>query len=136
MCISDCRLINIPKIQDLRGNLSFIESDRHVPFVIKRTYYLYDIASGASRAAHGHKTLKQFMIPVVGSFDVTLDDGISKTKYNLNRPNIGLYIPPMLWRELDNFTSGSVCLVLASDYYDEKEYIRDYQEFLNLCHNP
>jgi len=132
MGISDCRLIELPRIQDSRGNLTFIESDRHIPFSIERTYYLYDVPGGAARGAHGHKALHQLMIAIAGSFDVTLDDGTEKRRFHLNRSYIGLYIPPMIWRELDNFSSGSVCVVLASAYYDENDYLRNYQEFLTL----
>jgi dTDP-4-dehydrorhamnose 3,5-epimerase-like enzyme len=132
MGISECRLIELPRIQDSRGNLTFIESDRHVPFAIERTYYLYDVPGGAARGAHGHKALQQLMIAMAGSFDVTLDDGNEKRRFHLNRSYIGLYIPPMIWRELDNFSSGSVCVVLASAYYDEHDYLRNYDEFLRF----
>jgi dTDP-4-dehydrorhamnose 3,5-epimerase-like enzyme len=132
MGVSDCRLIELPRIQDSRGNLTFIESDRHIPFAIERTYYLYDVPGGAARGAHGHKALHQLMIAMAGSFDVTLDDGNEKRRFHLNRSYIGLYIPPMIWRELDNFSSGSVCVVLASAYYDESDYLRDYGEFLRF----
>lgn len=128
--IKNCCLINLPKIVDSRGNLTFIEGGNHLPFSIKRVYYLYDVPGGASRAAHGHKQLHQLMIAMSGSFDVTLDDGIEKKKYHLNRSYVGLYISPMIWRDLDNFSSGSVCMVLASDFYDEKDYYRDYEEFI------
>jgi dTDP-4-dehydrorhamnose 3,5-epimerase-like enzyme len=131
MPIKDCKLLKLPKIHDSRGNITFIESNRHIPFDIKRTYYLYDIPSGAARAAHGHKNLHQFMISISGSFDVMLDDGIEKKLFSLNRPNYGLYIPPMIWRDLDNFSAGSVCMVLASEYYDEMDYYRGYDQFIN-----
>ncbi|HXF67600.1 MAG TPA: FdtA/QdtA family cupin domain-containing protein [Burkholderiales bacterium] len=130
MSIKDCRIIELPKIQDNRGNLTFIEAGRHAPFEIKRVYYLYDVPGGASRAGHGHKKLHQLMIAMSGSFDVTLDDGRERKLFHLNRSYYGLYIPPMLWRDLDNFSSGAVCLVLASDYYDESDYFRDHDEFL------
>lgn len=133
MSINDCRLIDLPKIQDQRGNLTFIESGRHMPFDIRRTYYLYDVPGGATRAAHGHKTLHQLMIAMSGSFDVTLDDGTEKKLFHLNRSYYGLYIPPMMWRDLDNFSSGAVCMVLASEYYDEGDYFRDYEEFLRVA---
>jgi len=132
MSIEKCRVIELPKITDTRGNLTFIESERHIPFEIKRTYYLYDVPGGASRAAHAHRELHQLMIGMAGSFDVTLDDGHTKKKFHLNRSYYGLYIPPMIWRDLDNFSSGSVCMVLASDFYNEAEYIRDYSEFQRL----
>lgn len=133
MPIGDCRLVELPKIFDRRGNLTFIEAGRHVPFDIKRVYYLYDVPGGASRAAHGHKALHQLMIAMSGSFDVTLDDGTEKKRFHLNRSYIGLYISPMIWRDLDNFSSGAVCMVLASDYYDERDYLRDYDEFLRAA---
>jgi dTDP-4-dehydrorhamnose 3,5-epimerase-like enzyme len=135
MSLDKCKIVELPKIQDHRGNLTFIESGRHVPFDIKRTYYLYDIPGGASRAAHGHKRLHQLMVAMSGSFDIKLDDGKDLRKYTLNSPYMGLYIPPMLWRDLDNFSSGAVCMVLASEYYDEDEYIRDYNDFKILTSN-
>ena len=131
MALKDCRIIELPRIQDHRGNLTFVESGRHVPFDIKRTYYLYDVPGGAARAAHGHKSLHQLMIAMSGSFDVTLDDGIEKMLFHLNRSYYGLYIPPMIWRDLDNFSSGAVCMVLASEYYDESDYYREYNEFVH-----
>lgn len=130
MSLSDCRLITFPKIADPRGNLTFVESERHVPFAIKRVYYLYDVPGGSHRAAHGHKSLQQLMIAMSGSFDVTLDDGTTQAKFHLNRSYYGLYIPPMMWRDLDNFSSGSVCMVLASDYFNESDYYRNYDDFL------
>lgn len=130
MSLQNCRIVELPKISDPRGNLTFIEGSRHVPFDIRRVYYLYDVPGGASRAAHGHRSLQQLMIAMSGSFDVTLDDGRRKEKFHLNRSYIGLYIAPMIWRELDNFSSGSVCMVLASTPYDESDYFRNYDTFL------
>lgn len=130
MSLDKCKIVDLPKITDHRGNLTFIESGRHIPFDIKRTYYLYDVPGGAARAAHGHRNLHQLMISMSGSFDVTLDDGHEKKVFQLNRSYYGLYIPPMMWRDLDNFSSGAVCMVLASDYYDESDYFRNYNEFL------
>ena len=130
MPLKDCQIIELPRIQDPRGNLTFIESGRHIPFDIKRTYYLYDVPGGASRAAHGHKTLHQLMVAMSGSFDVNLDDGFEKKLFHLNRSYYGLYIPPMMWRDIDNFSSGSVCMVLASAHYDENDYLRNYADFL------
>lgn len=130
MSVHDCKIIELPRIPDTRGNLTFIESGRHIPFEIKRTYYLYDVPGGATRAAHGHKNLQQLMVAMSGSFDVTLDDGNEKKVFHLNRSYFGLYIAPMMWRDLDNFSSNSVCMVLASDYYNEDDYYRDYKTFL------
>ena len=130
MSIDTCKIIQIPKISDKRGNLSFIEENKHIPFEIKRIYYLYDVPGDSVRAGHAHKNLHQLMIAISGSFDITLDDGVNKKTINLRKPYEGLYIPPMMWRDLDNFSSGSVCLVLASDYFDESEYYRNYNEFI------
>jgi len=128
--LSDCRLVDLPKISDPRGNLTFIEGARHVPFEIKRIYYTYDVPGGSDRGAHAHKRLQQLIIAMSGSFDVVLDDGSEKKRFHLNRSYFGLYVCPMMWRELDNFSSGSVCLVLASELYDPEDYYRDYDEFL------
>jgi hypothetical protein len=128
--IEACRIIELPKIQDPRGNLTFIEGERHVPFQIKRVYYLYDVPGGESRAGHAHKTLEQVLIALAGSFDVTLDDGTEKRRFHMNRAHSGLYVPRLVWRELDNFSSGAVCLTLASAPYAESDYLRSYTEFL------
>jgi hypothetical protein len=128
--IQGCRLIDFPKISEPRGNLTFIEGGRHIPFEIARVYYLYDIPGGASRAGHAHKALHQVLIAMSGSFDVIVDDGRNRGAYHLNRSYYGLYIPPMVWREIDNFSSGSVCLALASAPYDEADYYRNHQDFL------
>ncbi|MDA8087241.1 MAG: FdtA/QdtA family cupin domain-containing protein [Nitrospiraceae bacterium] len=128
--IDDCRIIDFPKIADPRGNLTFIEGGRHVPFDIKRVYYLYDVPGGAERGGHAHIALSQLVIAMSGSFDVVLDDGHGRKRFHLNRSYYGLYVCPMVWRELNNFSSGSVCLVLASDLYGEADYYRDYGRFL------
>jgi dTDP-4-dehydrorhamnose 3,5-epimerase-like enzyme len=133
MPINDVKLIELPRITDHRGNLTFIESGRHIPFEIKRTYYLYDVPGGAARAGHGHKALHQLMIAMSGSFDITLDDGFEKKIISLNRSYNGLYIPPIMWRDLDNFSTGAVCMVLASAFYDEGDYFRNYDDFLRAA---
>jgi dTDP-4-dehydrorhamnose 3,5-epimerase-like enzyme len=130
MGLQDCKIIELSKITDPRGNLTSIEAERDVPFGIERVYYLYDVPGGATRAGHGHKTLQQLIIAMSGSFDVVLDDGFNKEKYHLNRSYFGLYVAPMIWREIDNFSSGSVCMVLASDHYDEADYYRYYEDFI------
>lgn len=128
--IDSCRIVELPKISDPRGNLTFIEGGRHVPFEFQRMYYLYDVPGGAERGGHAHKALHQLIIAMSGSFDVLLDDGHSKKQFHLNRSYYGLYVCPMIWRELNNFSSGSVCVVLASNTYDEADYYRHYPEFL------
>ena len=128
--VRDCRIIDLPKIADPRGNLTFIEGENHLPFSFKRFFYLYDVPGGADRAGHALKTCHQFIIAMSGSFDVLLDDGRNRRRYHLNRSYYGLYIPPLIWREIDNFSSGSVCAVLASDRYNENDYFRDFPSFL------
>ena len=132
MSIEYCKIIDLPKIHDPRGNLTFIESDEHIPFIIQRVYYLYDVPGGAERGGHAHKGLHQLIVAMSGSFDVLLDDGKEKRRYHLNRSYNGLYVCPMIWRELDNFSSGSVCMVLASNRYDEDDYYRDYANFMRV----
>ncbi|MFC7082332.1 sugar 3,4-ketoisomerase [Halorussus caseinilyticus] len=124
------RRIDLPKIADERGNLTFIEQNGHVPFEIKRVYYLYDVPGGESRGGHAHRELEQFIIAANGSFDLVLDDGTDRERIHLNRSYYGIYMPAGVWRELENFSSGSVCLVLASEHYDEDDYIRDYEAFV------
>jgi len=131
MGLDKCKIIELPRITDVRGNLTFIEGNDHVPFDIKRVYYLYDVPGGEKRGGHAHKALQQFIIAASGSFDVILDDGVNRERYHLNRSYYGLYVPKMIWRELDNFSSGSVCVVLASEHFEEEDYIRDYNEFKN-----
>lgn len=128
--LDQCRIIEFPVVTDPRGNLTFIENSSHIPFDIQRVYYLYDVPGGASRAGHAHKELQQVLVAMSGSFDVTVDDGANKRTFHLNRSYYGLYICPMVWREIDNFSSGSVCMALASRPYDEADYYREYNEFL------
>lgn len=128
--INDCRLIDLRKICDYRGNLTPIEGGIDIPFDIKRVYYLYDVPGGESRGGHAHKALRQLIVAVSGSFSVTLDDGKDKQTFVLNRPYQGLLVVPGIWRTLDDFSSGAVCLVLASEMYEESDYIRDYNEFI------
>jgi hypothetical protein len=136
MSLKDCLMIELPKISDPRGNLTFIEGERHVPFAIRRLFYLYDVPGGESRAGHALKTCQQFIVAMSGSFDVLLDDGYEKRRYHLNRSYYGLYIPPLIWREIDNFSSGSVCAVLASEPFAEGGYYRDYSTFLATVREP
>lgn len=133
MPLNECRLIELPKITDPRGNLTFVEGGNHIPFEIKRVYYLYDVPGGSDRGAHAHKNLHQFIIAMSGSFDIVLDDGDRQRRFHLNRSYYGLYVCPMMWRSLDNFSSGGVCMVLASERYDEADYIRDHNEFIDLA---
>lgn len=128
--INNCTLISLPKIEDPRGNLSVIEN-QIIPFEIKRVYYLYDVPSGAERGGHSHKLQQEFLIALSGSFDVILNDGKNSKKVTLNKPNEGLLISNGIWRELKNFSSGAVCLVIASDVFEEEDYVRDFEEFLN-----
>jgi len=128
--LADVKRISFPVIHDARGNLSFIEGEEHIPFAIKRVYYLYDVPGGAERGGHAHYNLQQLIIAMSGSFDVVIKDGYEKQRFHLNRSYNGLYLPTMLWRELDNFSSGSVCLVLASSHYTKDDYIRDFDLYL------
>lgn len=130
MSIKDCTLIDLPRINDPRGNLTFIEGGRHVPFELKRVFYLYDVPGGALRAGHALKRCQQFIIAASGSFDVVLDDGSEKKRYQLNRSYYGLYVPPLVWREIDNFSSNSICVVLASEPFNEADYYREYGDFI------
>lgn len=130
MGLSDCKPVEFPVIHDPRGNLTFIEGNNHIPFSINRVYYLYDVPGGAERGGHAHKNLHQIIIAMSGSFDLILNDGYGKVTYCLNRSYKGIYIAPMTWRELTNFSSGAVCMVLASERYEETDYIRHYDEFI------
>jgi dTDP-4-dehydrorhamnose 3,5-epimerase-like enzyme len=125
-----CKIIDLPKIQDPRGNLTFVEGGNQIPFDIQRVYYLYDVPGGAERGGHAHKGLHQLIIAMSGSFDVVLDDGKNKKRVHMNRSYNGLYVCPMIWRELDNFSSGAVLMVLASNKYDEADYYREYVDFM------
>lgn len=127
--VYECNVIQLNKIHNRAGNITIVEGDKNVPFQIKRIYYLYDIPSGEARGGHAHKALYQLIVATSGSFNVQLDDGINKRVVSLNRPDYGLLIVPGIWRELFEFSSGSVCLVLASTKYDEADYIREYSEF-------
>ena len=128
--IHDCLVRDLPKIGERKGYITPIYGRDQIPFDIARVYYLYDIPGGASRAAHAHRGLQQLLVSVLGSFDVVLDDGRERKTITLNRPYGGLYLPPGIWRDLNNFSSGAICLVLASDPYSEADYIRDYAQFL------
>lgn len=130
MSLSDVRIIELPKIEEPRGNLTFLEHDGLLPFDFQRIYYLYDVPGGASRGGHAHIALQQFIIAASGSFEVHLTDGNNEKSYFLNRSYYGLYIPNMIWREISNFSSGSILLSLVSDPFDEADYYRDYQEYI------
>ncbi len=127
--VYDCSMLEIDKHHNEKGNISVVENARTIPFGVKRVYYLYDVPGGESRGGHAHKELQQFIVAASGSFDVTIDDGQIKRTFTINRPYRGLLVVPGIWRELDNFSSGSVCLVLASTDVSEEDYIRDYNEF-------
>jgi len=129
--IDKCKTIDLPRINDPRGNLTFVESNRHIPFAIQRVYYLYDVPGGSMRGGHAHKVLHQLIIAMSGSLDIHLDDRYSKKTVHMNRSYSGLYVCPMIWREIDNFSSGAVCMVLVSDYYDPLDYYRDYNQFMS-----
>jgi dTDP-4-dehydrorhamnose 3,5-epimerase-like enzyme len=133
MSVNDCKIIELPKINDPRGNLTFIEGGHHVPFELKRVFYLYDVPGGATRAGHALKRCHQFVIANSGSFDVIADDGFEKRRFSMNRSYYGLYIPPLVWREIENFSSNSVCTVLASEFYDVNDYYYQYEEFLTAA---
>lgn len=128
--IDDCKIIDLPMIKNPKGNLTFIEAGRQIPFDIRRVYYLYDIPGGEERGGHAHRALHQLIIAMSGSFDIRLDDGRAKKTVHMNRSYYGLYICPMIWREIDNFSSGAVCMALASEFYDEADYYRDYDQFI------
>ena len=130
--VFDCSIIDVSKVHNDNGNITVVENGDNIPFDVKRVYYLYDIPGGEARGGHAHYELEQFVIAVSGSFDVIMDDGKNRKRVTLNRPNLALHIVPGLWRELDNFSSGSICMVLASHIYKEKDYLRDYNDFIKL----
>jgi hypothetical protein len=127
-----CRIIELPRILDPRGNLTFIEGHRHIPFGIERSYWLYDVPGGQVRGGHAYRRLEEFMVALSGSFDVVLDDGAARQRVVLNRSYRGLYVPAMVWRHIENFSTNAVCLILASMHFDEGDYVRDYEEFARL----
>ena len=129
--LQKCRLMSLPKILDDRGNLSFIESGRPVPFVTRRVYWIYDVPGGETRGGHAYKNLQEFFVALSGSFDVVLDDGRNRKVVSLNRSYFGLYVPNMIWRYLENFSTNAVCMILASMPYSEEDYLRDYNKFLD-----
>ena len=133
--IFDCNIIHLPKIHSKQGNITPVQNNLNIPFNVKRVYYLYDIPGGESRGAHGHKDLESLIIALSGSFDVTVDDGFNKKTVHLNRPNLSLNLKPGIWRDLSNFSSGAICLVLASDVFKEEDYLRDYNDFLDFKKN-
>lgn len=132
MRVLDCKIIELPKFLDKRGNLSFVEQFKHVPFKIERTYWIYDVPGGEARGGHAYKRNQEFVIALSGSFDVLIDDGDNKELFSLNRSYYGLYIPNGLWREINNFSTNSLALILSSKRYNKYDYIRDYNEFLNI----
>jgi hypothetical protein len=130
MFVEFCRLLEFPQITDPRGSLSFIEAERHIPCVLKRVFYLYDVPVGERRGGHAHRELHQVLVCLSGSFDVIVSDGVTEKCFHLDRPSTGLYVPPLIWDTEINFTPGTVCMVLASAYYDERDYYRDYDAYL------
>jgi len=129
MSIADCRIIMLPKVTDPRGNLTFIEGGRHVPFAIKRVHWIYDVPGGERRGGHACRELHEFLIAISGSFDVVVDDGERRQTFPLNRSSVGLYVPNLIWRHIENFSTNAVCVVLASTFYSDDDYIRDYRVF-------
>lgn len=130
MNVKECHIVELPKIADPRGNLTFVEAGKHLPYNFKRVFFLYDVPGGETRAGHALKNCHQFLIAASGSFDVVVDDGGNTHRHHMNRSYYGLHIPPLIWREIDNFSSGSVCMVLASEFYSEADYFRKYEDFL------
>ena len=132
--VYECSIVHLPKIHNEAGNITALENNKNIPFDVKRVYYLYDVPGGAERGGHGHKNLQQFIMALSGSFDVVIDDGINKKVVHLDRPYIGLHIVAGIWRELINFSSGAICLVLASEKYTEEDYLRDFEAFKIFKH--
>jgi dTDP-4-dehydrorhamnose 3,5-epimerase-like enzyme len=132
MRLSDVRLIQLPKIPDERGNLSFFENERQIPFIIARTYWIFDVPGGQTRGGHAYKTQQEFIIALSGSFDLVLNDGFEEKTYTLNRPSTGLFVPKMIWRHMENFATNSLVLIAADDFFDETDYIRDINNFRQL----
>lgn len=135
MTINDCKLIELPRFLDARGNLSFAEQNNHIPFEIKRTYWIYDVPGGEARGGHAYRNNQEFIVALSGAFDVIVDDGKQKKTFLLNRSYYGLYVPAGIWREMTNFSTNSFALEFGSTYYDKTDYIRDYEQFLNLTRN-
>lgn len=132
--VYECSVVHLPKIHNEAGNITALENNKNIPFDVKRVYYLYDVPGGAERGGHGHKNLQQFIMALSGSFDVFIDDGVNKKVVHLDRPYIGLHIVAGIWRELINFSSGAICLVLASEKYTEEDYLRDFEAFKFFKH--
>ena len=133
--MNEPQIVELPKFLDARGNLSFVEQENHIPFAIKRPYWLYDVPGGECRGGHAYKENQEFIVALSGSFDVILDDGKEKKVFTLNRSYYGLYVPKGLWREMDNFSTNSLALILSSTNYDADDYVRDYDEFIKLKHD-
>lgn len=133
--IDSCKIFNLPKFLDSRGNLSFVEQLNHIPFEIKRTYWIYDVPGGENRGGHAFRHNEEFIVALSGAFDVIVDDGTQKKTFTLNRSYYGLYVPAGLWREMENFSTNSVALEFGSIHYDERDYIREYEEYLKLKSN-
>ena len=135
MTLEDCKIIKLPRFLDARGNLSFVEQNNHIPFEIKRTYWIYDVPGGEARGGHAYLKNQEFIVALSGAFDVIVDDGLMKKTYNLNRSYYGLYVPERIWREITNFSTNSFALEFGSEHYQEEDYIRDYNSFLTLKRN-